>query len=204
MGVYEQLVTASGPHVAAAWLAKELASKERTRTESLIQEAIAPFQQEAEQRRETARVVSQVQTLQSWADSQKGPDGSALYPELADPGASREIGEMCGQFVAMGMPEQQALGPLGLRMAVLLRRDALGSPATSSPVASTPQNPAAAAVAASLLRTPPSADPVSGPSSPTNRNPGAPMSREQRVLSEMRTAGIPDPDLGFVRRSVPI
>jgi hypothetical protein len=73
----------------------------------------------------------------------------------------------------------------------------------TNPQAPVAQNPAAAAVAAGLLQPRPQAEPVSGPSAATTQ-PGQPVTREQHVLSEIRRAGAPDPELGFVRRSTPL
>jgi hypothetical protein len=100
---------------------------------------------------------------------------------------------MCSQ----GLPEEFAISPIGLKIASLLRRDALGQ---TGQAASNAPNPAAASVAAALLAQSPGQNPVNGPSA-RDRTPGQPLTREQQIKSEILNARPKDPVLGFQRRS---
>lgn len=205
MGVYQLLAQTDGPQVAAAWLAGETAKNQATRTQALISEAIAPFKQAQERQQATSRITGEVNELYTWASSQRNPDGTPVFSELGDPQAERETGEIVGWLLSQGIPDNIAISPVGLKIASLLRRDALAQSGSSQSVApsSPAHNPAAAAVAAALLQGQQAQDPVSGPSARTTQ-PGQPKTREEQVKSDIRTARLPDPNLGFIRRSSPI
>jgi hypothetical protein len=98
-----------------------------------------------------------------------------LEPTLS----GNDLGEIVGWMASQGVPQQLALSPVGLKIAWLLRNDAMRQSGRS---ASPAPNSAAESVAASLLQGRPEQDPVNGPSRGTTQ-PGQPMTREQQIKS---------------------
>jgi hypothetical protein len=203
MGVYQHLVQNSGPEVAAAWLASEVAKTQETRIMGKVESMVAPFKEAQARHQETQRIVGQVENVYAHVAGQRDETGAALYPEFQNPEHETQIGEMVGILMANGLKEDVALSPFGLHMAVLLHRDAMRISGQGSTSSAPVGNAAAQAVAAAILQAPQSQEPVTGPSS-RPAQPGQPMTREDQVKRDIRSVRIPDKDLGFVRRSAPV
>ena len=203
MGVYEQLVQ-SDPLAAPAYIASEVAKNTEARVMAKVKELIAPFAQSAERQ----QVSEAIGNVYEWAERQVDSAGQPAYPELSDQASAAKISEIWGWLTTEGgLDSKVAHSPMGLHIAALIHRDmaSRGAASVAIPPASTPNAPnqAAAAVAQALLQSPPSGDVVSGPSARTT-TPGGTMTREQQVLRDIREARVPDPELGFRRRSTPL
>jgi hypothetical protein len=206
MGVYAELVRqdqANGTNYAAAYIAGETAKSTETRLMQRVEQMIAPFQQAQAQYAETQRLTQRAEQTFETVLNQKDDQGNPIFPEAGNPEAETEIGAAVGILMQMGLKEDIALSPTGIRLAALMYRDALGQTSPSSAQPNAPQNPAAAAVAESLLKSTQPQDPVNGPSSGVTR-PGAVPTYEDEVKRSIREARPIDPDLGFARRSAAI
>lgn len=149
----QKLAHESGePWKAEQWLINETQKAERARYEQLLEDRLAPYDQE----RQRAGVVTQTEALFGQLAEYAYPDGSPAFPELHDESAAYEIGRL---WVSLGLPREAAMTPSGAAAAVALyRMQRAGRPLTvpaqpAAPTAVDPRAPAAptdAAAAAAL------------------------------------------------------
>lgn len=156
------------PEKAEQWLINEVQKAERARFEKLLEERLAPYDQE----RQRAGVVSQTEALFGQLAEYAYPDGSPAFPELHDETAAYEIGKL---WASLGLPREAAMTPSGAAAAIALyRMQRAGRPLP------TPAQPAA-----------PTAVPPAAPPTPTDAAAAAGVSDGRTSQFELPGAGGP-------------
>ncbi len=111
-----RLANESGkPEQADQWLISEVQKSERARMEKLLEDRLAPFDQE----RQRGEVVTQTEALFGQLAEYAYPDGSPAFPELHDETAAYEIGRL---WASLGLPREAAMTPQGAAAAIALYR----------------------------------------------------------------------------------
>jgi hypothetical protein len=189
-----RLATEQGtPWKAEQWLVKQQQALIDQRLAAMKDEVTRPHR-EAEARQQ---IAAQTDALFTAVSEYVNSDGSPAFPELGDPEAAYQIGQL---WTSLGLPPEAALTPQGAIAAVSLYRMASGSqgksaaaqpptPSAAPPSTPNPQAALAAAAAAGL---------DTGRPSVVNFNGNPTLSPEAaRIVAGLKQATLVRPGLGF-------